>query len=471
MRRARHDRPLRWLVVAFGVDTVATLVLSLAGVAARSQSDRGFEHPWAGLALVWFVLLSAVAWRAARQMRRLRGLLGAREEQIEVAATTSHEWLWESDPRMVVTYCSPAVAAFLNRAPQEIVGRSLLEFACEDDRARLRDVTEQAIRDGAGWRDVEARWKHADGHLVATSGSALPVHDENGAFVGFRGTRRVLGSDAVARHRLATVTAGVQALLDNDDIAIALQPILTVDGQWTAVEAVARFADGRPPTVWFAEAANAGLGVELELLAIRHALTVVAHLPAGVCLSFNASPALILDPRLADTLRSSDVVLSRLVLELTEHSPIGFYTDIAAALQPLRAEGMRLAVDDAGAGYASFAHVLQLRPDVIKLDRSLIANIDADPARRAFVTAIVLLGLELGASIIGEGVETPGELSTLADLGVDHVQGYLLARPTSQPTDWLGWSSARWPRPNAEPTLLAVGGPAASGATAGEVPA
>jgi hypothetical protein len=152
----------------------------------------------------------------------------------------------------------------------------------------------------------------------------------------------------------------LQKLLDNDAITVALQPILTIDGEWTAVEALARFADGRPPTVWFAEAAEAGLEVELELLAIRHALAAVANLPARVCLSFNASPALILDPRLAATVRSSGVALRRLVLELTEHSPIGSYTDIISSLQPLRAEGMRLAIDDAGAGYASFAHVLQL---------------------------------------------------------------------------------------------------------------
>ena len=450
MRRPGHDRLLRWLVVAFGVDTVTTLALSLFGVAARTAGDRGLEHPWAGLALVWFVLLAAVSWRAARQMRRLRGLLGTREEQIEVAAATSHEWLWESDPRMVVTYCSPAVAAFLGRGPEEIIGRSLLDFACDDDRARLHEVTEQAIRDGAGWSDVEARWKHADGHPVVTQGSALPVHDERGAFIGFRGTRRLVASDA-ARHRLAAVAARVQTLLDNGELAIALQPILTVDGEWTAVEALARFPDGRPPNVWFAEAADAGLGVELELLAVRRALAVLAELPAGVCLSFNASPALIVDPRLAAALRSSGAALPRLVLELTEHSRIGFYADIATALEPLRALGLRLAVDDAGAGYASFAHVLQLRPDVIKLDRSLIAGIGTDPARRALVTAIVLLGLELGASLTGEGVETPAELSTLAELGVNHAQGYLLARPSSQPSDWLSWRSLRWPHAKPQP--------------------
>jgi EAL domain-containing protein (putative c-di-GMP-specific phosphodiesterase class I) len=90
---------------------------------------------------------------------------------------------------------------------------------------------------------------------------------------------------------------------------------------------------------------------------------------------------------------------------------------------------MRLAVDDTGAGYASFAHVLRLRPDDIKLDRSLVAGIDSDAARRAFVTAIVLLALELEAAVTGEGVETPGELATLNTLGVDRAQGYHLGSP------------------------------------------
>jgi PAS domain S-box-containing protein len=450
MPRGAQDRPLRWLLLAFGLDTASSIVLALTGVIGRSGEGSGVMHVRGLLGLVWFVLLAAVFWRAARYVRRLRGMLDARDEQMAVAAATSHDWLWESDARMVATYCSPAVSAILGLTPDQIVGQSLFEYVCEDDRARLHDVTERALRNGTGWDDVEARWKHADGHLIVIRGSALPVHDANGSLIGFRGTRRVAREEVLEQQRLALVTRRVRQLLDDPGIAVALQPIITFDGRWTAVEALARFPDGRPPDLWFAEAAEAGLGVELELLAVHHALTTAATLPADVLLSLNASPALILDPRLSAVLTSGGVPLKRLVLELTEHSQIGFYNDIAAVLDPLRAQGLRLAIDDAGAGYASFAHVLQLRPDVIKLDRSLIAGIDTDPARRAFVTAIVLLGVELGSVLTGEGVETAGEFVALADLGVDHAQGYLIARPSTDPATWLTWRAGAWPVPNSD---------------------
>jgi EAL domain-containing protein (putative c-di-GMP-specific phosphodiesterase class I) len=110
----------------------------------------------------------------------------------------------------------------------------------------------------------------------------------------------------------------------------------------------------------------------------------------------------------------------------------------------LRNAGVRVAVDDTGAGYASLSHVLQLRPDVIKIDRSLITELATDAARRSLVTSLVLLALDLGAVVTGEGVETFAELETLAVLGVDHGQGYLLSRPTTDPLQWAGWARRQW---------------------------
>jgi EAL domain-containing protein (putative c-di-GMP-specific phosphodiesterase class I) len=98
---------------------------------------------------------------------------------------------------------------------------------------------------------------------------------------------------------------------------------------------------------------------------------------------------------------------------------------------------VRLAVDDTGAGYASLNHVLQVRPDIIKLDRTLIAGLTEDRARRSLVTALVLLGLDIGASLTGEGTETLQQLDALNTLGVEHAQGYALARPTTDRQMWL----------------------------------
>jgi EAL domain-containing protein (putative c-di-GMP-specific phosphodiesterase class I) len=139
---------------------------------------------------------------------------------------------------------------------------------------------------------------------------------------------------------------------------------------------------------------------------------------------------------------------------------IGNYTDLHAFLASLRERGVRLAIDDTGAGYASLSHVLQLRPDIIKIDRSLVTNIAGDPARRSLVTALVLLALDLNATLTGEGVETAAELATLEMLGVDQAQGYFLARPTSDRARWSRWQERSW----LPPVSTAV--PAQSGALA-----
>jgi EAL domain-containing protein (putative c-di-GMP-specific phosphodiesterase class I) len=237
-------------------------------------------------------------------------------------------------------------------------------------------------------------------------------------------------------------------LLDRASLTIALQPIIDIQrDRWVAVEALARFPDGRGPDTWFREAAELGLGVDLELLAVNAALRRVPDLPQDIGISLNASPSLILDPRLAEALNSSGISLDRLTLEITEHAAVTEYDEITSALLLLRERGVLLAVDDTGAGFASFSHVLKLRPDIIKLDRSMVVDINGDPARRAFVTAVVLLALELDATITAEGVETYDELDTLVALGADHAQGYYLARPDTLRSTWQSWANRRWLAP------------------------
>lgn len=125
--------------------------------------------------------------------------------------------------------------------------------------------------------------------------------------------------------------------------------------------------------------------------------------------------------------------LARLLLEVTEHSSIGDYGLLSEALAQLRKAGLRLAVDDAGSGYASFRHILKLRPDIIKLDQSLIRGIDHDPGSRALAAALITFARETGSCVIAEGVETEDELAALRVLGVGTAQGYLLGRPGSLP--------------------------------------
>jgi EAL domain-containing protein (putative c-di-GMP-specific phosphodiesterase class I) len=237
----------------------------------------------------------------------------------------------------------------------------------------------------------------------------------------------------------------VHALLDRGNLTIALQPIIDLDhDRWVGVEALARFPDGRSPDLWFREAQDAGLGVELELLCVTRALRTLPRLPDDIRLSVNVSPSMILDPRLREEINRAGTPLPRLTLEITEHAAVREYDDITSALLVLRERGVQLAVDDTGAGYASFNHVLRLRPDVIKLDQSLVVGIADDPARRAFVTAIVLLALELDATVTAEGVQSASDLTTVAALGVDHAQGYHVGRPDVGAAIWQTWSHRRW---------------------------
>jgi EAL domain-containing protein (putative c-di-GMP-specific phosphodiesterase class I) len=157
----------------------------------------------------------------------------------------------------------------------------------------------------------------------------------------------------------------------------------------------------------------------------------IDQLPDGVYLSINASPQTAMSAGLADVL-SGDVA-RRVQLEITEETGVDDYEGLEAALLTLRERDVRIAIDDAGAGYASLRHILRLTPDVIKLDMTLVRGIDTDTARAALASSLVSFASRVGATIVAEGVETQAELDTLADLGVDAVQGFLLARPGELP--------------------------------------
>jgi EAL domain-containing protein (putative c-di-GMP-specific phosphodiesterase class I) len=220
----------------------------------------------------------------------------------------------------------------------------------------------------------------------------------------------------------------ILSVLDQDQPTMVFQPIVDPSsGHHVGYEALARFSDGRSPTAWFADAELSGLTVDLELAAIRTALAHLDRVPADAYLSVNVSPVTAMSERLAPVLLS--VAPHRLFLEITEHAPIADYDRLIAALNPLRIRGVGLAIDDAGAGFASLRHILALAPDVIKLDISLTQHIDTDQSRRALARGLISFGSEVGTKLLGEGVETSDELATLRDLGVHYAQGYYLGRP------------------------------------------
>jgi EAL domain-containing protein (putative c-di-GMP-specific phosphodiesterase class I)/DNA-binding NarL/FixJ family response regulator len=222
----------------------------------------------------------------------------------------------------------------------------------------------------------------------------------------------------------------VQQVLENDLLTLVYQPIVDLPTRETVgYEALARFPiePVRGPERWFADALDIGLGQELELAAVEQALAGLVTLPESTFVAVNVSPSTALSaalPRLLD-----DAAGPRLVIELTEHVLVDDFDAIQSSLAPLRSRGVRLAVDDTGAGYAGFRHLLGLAPDIIKLDICLTRRIDIDPARRALAAALVKFSTDTGAQLIAEGIENATELSTLLDLGVGWAQGYFLARP------------------------------------------
>jgi EAL domain-containing protein (putative c-di-GMP-specific phosphodiesterase class I) len=236
--------------------------------------------------------------------------------------------------------------------------------------------------------------------------------------------------DHAVQEALDRKTALVRQALEPGAFSIHLQPICAlVGGQPLGFEALSRFVlePPRKPDAWFADAADCGLGIELECAAIEAALLVYERLPACFTLSVNASPETVSSGALARLLENR--VIDRLTLEVTEHAAVNSYEALNSELAPLRARGLKLAIDDAGAGFAGLQHILQLQPDIIKLDMTLIQTIDVDPARRALAGAMQMFARQTGAVLIAEGVESQAELSTLAQLSFMRAQGYLLGKP------------------------------------------
>lgn len=222
----------------------------------------------------------------------------------------------------------------------------------------------------------------------------------------------------------------VERVLDERNFEMAYQPVVDVfDGRIVVVEALARFRPEpyRAPDRWIADAWRAGLGAEMELAAVEAALADLDRLPDGCALAVNLSPPVVTRPRLRHLL--SQVPCDRVVIELTEHHAIEDYPKVRTTLAALRALGVRLAVDDTGAGFASLSHIIKLAPDLIKLDYELIHGIAHDPVRRSLATAIVSFAADIGSDIVAEGVESEEELDVVRTLGIRYAQGFLLGRP------------------------------------------
>jgi diguanylate cyclase (GGDEF)-like protein len=210
-------------------------------------------------------------------------------------------------------------------------------------------------------------------------------------------------------------------------IAPVFQPVVALaTGRIVGFEALTRFPTSqRAVEACFAEADSCGLAPELEAAAIRSALEPLGR-PPGAHLALNVSPSALLTAEVEGVLPRD---LTDLVIEITEHEEVARSEQLLDELRGLRERGARIAIDDTGAGYSGLKQLMDIRPDIVKLDRGLVAGIHHDPARMALVESFVRFAERIGATVCAEGVESLDDLAAVADLDVPWGQGFALSKP------------------------------------------
>jgi EAL domain-containing protein (putative c-di-GMP-specific phosphodiesterase class I) len=252
-----------------------------------------------------------------------------------------------------------------------------------------------------------------------------------------RSTAPLQPDDTLSAAELADARDALARLIAGEGLAMVVQPIVDIrDGSMHAYEALARFGlprkDGSP-LHWFSLAQELGERAALERACLRKALELLAERPAGTSLSVNLSAPVLLDEQTLAMLQAAGDALADglagLIVEITEETLVQSELQLLTAIEPLRARGARLAVDDMGAGYSGLRQITAVHPSYLKLDRSLVSGIDADGERAALVGALAGYAKQVGCLLVAEGVETAAELGVIRRLGVPLVQGFYLGRP------------------------------------------
>jgi PAS domain S-box-containing protein len=326
-------------------------------------------------------------------------------------------------------YASAAAKDLLGYEPSELVGTWAYDHIHPDDIKKI-SLVHQSTLAGAPYT-VAYRLRRKSGEWLWVE-TATRVILEDGEPVETLCSTRAIES----RQTIERITSDeheewaerIREVLRDESIEIVFQPVLDLDtGKPFAIEALSRFP-GDPsltPDIWFGQAWEVGVGVPLELLAVRKAAEAIPRLPDGIGLSINASPPTVASDAFVPSFESAE----RVTVELTEHLQIRDYRSFADAIRPIRGAGGQVAIDDFGAGYASLRHILRLRPEWIKLDISLTERIDENPIAHAMASALASFGKEVGLGLIAEGIETEEELDSLMDVGFSYGQGFYFGVP------------------------------------------
>jgi PAS domain S-box-containing protein len=335
---------------------------------------------------------------------------------------------------VVADHADPPLRRLSYQRSRQLRGRALEGPWIEPSASRQDHPEDQPLM-GVGVRSLAHGPVRFDGRVIGLltvqatdSVDKAPIADALPALCEFADLAgAVIGREVAQRTAAGRSRGRVSKIIAHGAFRPVFQPI--VDLQSHAVvgyEALTRFTDGSEPGVVFAEAAAVGLGAELEIATLKASLAAAVTLPRSLWLNLNASPDLILAGEPLRSLLGGS--RRRLVLEVTEHTAIADYPAFRSAADAYGPK-VDLAVDDAGAGFASLRHILELRPAFVKLDRWLIAGLEGDDARQAMVVGLVHFARSTGCRLIAEGIETESELAVLGSLNIRLGQGYLLGRP------------------------------------------
>jgi PAS domain S-box-containing protein len=350
-----------------------------------------------------------------------------------------------------ILYANAAIEGFVGLPAADVTGRHFVVTLAEGDDARTYDDASAALSEGRSWSGSRVV-RTADGRLVSAEIVASPVRDGTGAVTQVLSIARRLSTPPVIpagepiresssrvapperaapttpRRSSAAARPEIERIIRERSFQPTFQPIVRiVSGSVVGHEGLTRFDDGSLPQERFAEASASGLGIELELATLVAVLEAARDLPGDGFLSVNVSPALLLD---GNRLRQALAHPPRsLVLEITEWERVDDYAKLRAAISRIGIP-LRWAIDDAGAGYASLRHILELRPQFVKLDRGLITGIALDPIRQALAAGLLHFSQALGTTLVAEGIETEAERLALDALGVSTGQGFLFGPPS-----------------------------------------